>query len=318
MSTAYHPQSDGQTERVNQCLETFLRCYVHACPSKWSSWLHLAEYWYNCSFHSAIGRSPFEAMYGYLPAHFGITAADATGHQDLQSWLEERQLMTDLIRQHLLRAKTRMVKFANLHRSKCQFAVGDWVYLKLQPYVQSSVAARASHKLAFKFFGPYQVLAKVGSIAYRLALPAFSSVHPVFHVSQLKKAVGKHQSVTPCPPDDTTVQWSVPAAILQQRSVPCGATTKLQGLIRWSNMPDSLATWEDLIPLQQAFPRSPVRGQPGLQGAGDVTDGNDWEAEAKTKDGPDADGPEEPRPRRTRKPNPKTTGPAWVHYVEMA
>lgn len=75
MSSAYHPQSDGQTELVNQCLETFLRCYAHACPEQWSSWLDLAEYWYNTSFHSAIGRSPFEVMYGYAPSAFGIESA---------------------------------------------------------------------------------------------------------------------------------------------------------------------------------------------------------------------------------------------------
>jgi transposase InsO family protein len=67
MSSAYHPQTDGQTERVNQCLETYLRCFVHACPSRRSSWLSLAEYWYNSSPHSALGRSPFEVLYGCLP-----------------------------------------------------------------------------------------------------------------------------------------------------------------------------------------------------------------------------------------------------------
>jgi transposase InsO family protein len=67
MSSSYHPQTDGQTERVNQCLETFLRSFVHACPSKWSSWLSLAEFWYNTSFHSSLGSSPSEVMYGRLP-----------------------------------------------------------------------------------------------------------------------------------------------------------------------------------------------------------------------------------------------------------
>lgn len=65
LSSSYHPQSDSQTERVNQCLETFLRCFVHACPSKWMDWLSAAEFWYNTAPHSAIGCSPFEALYGY-------------------------------------------------------------------------------------------------------------------------------------------------------------------------------------------------------------------------------------------------------------
>lgn len=66
-NTAYHPQSDGQTKRLNQCLETYLRCFVHACPAKWSQWLATTEFWYNTCLHSAIGRSPFEALYGYYP-----------------------------------------------------------------------------------------------------------------------------------------------------------------------------------------------------------------------------------------------------------
>lgn len=109
--------------------------------------------------------------------------------------------MTGLIRQHLLHAKARMVKSANLHRLERQFQVGDWVFLKLQPYVQSSAAVCANQKLVFKFLSPYQVIAKIGSVAYHLALLASSVEHPVFQVSQLKKAVGKQHSVAACPPD---------------------------------------------------------------------------------------------------------------------
>jgi transposase InsO family protein len=72
MSSAYHPQTDGTTERINQCLETFLRCFAHACPTKWQSWLHLAEFWYNTSPHSALDKTPFEVLYGHNPRHFGI------------------------------------------------------------------------------------------------------------------------------------------------------------------------------------------------------------------------------------------------------
>ena len=67
LSTAYHPQTDGQSERVNQCLEMYLRCVVHDSPSKWKSWLSLVELWYNTSFHSSLGCSPFKALYGYEP-----------------------------------------------------------------------------------------------------------------------------------------------------------------------------------------------------------------------------------------------------------
>jgi hypothetical protein len=187
LSSSYHPQSDGQTERLNQTMETFLRCFCNACPSKWSEWLPLAEYWYNNCHHSAVGFSPFEALYGYSPKHFGLGASDAIASSELSSWLEDRQVITSLIKQHLARAKLRMKRQADKKRSERKFEVGDKVFLKLQPYVQSSLAPRSNQKLSFKFFGPYEVLAKVGSVAYKIALPVSSSVHPVFHVSQLKK-----------------------------------------------------------------------------------------------------------------------------------
>ena len=71
MSTAYHPQTDGQSERVNQYLEMYLRCAVQATPTKWKQWLSLAEYWYNTCYHTALGCTPYKALYGTEP-HFGI------------------------------------------------------------------------------------------------------------------------------------------------------------------------------------------------------------------------------------------------------
>jgi ribosomal protein L21E len=117
--------------------------------------------------------------------------------------------------------KQRIEKFADDKRSERQFQVGDMVYVKIQPYVQSSLAQRSNQKLASKFFGPYRVAARMGTVAYHLELPASSLVHPVFHVSQLKQAVGARHSVTTVPPSEE-VLWSVPEHILQRRSIAKG------------------------------------------------------------------------------------------------
>jgi hypothetical protein len=131
MSSAYHPQTDGQTERANQCMETFLRCFVHAVPTRWSSWLSLAEFWYNTTEHSALVLSPFQVLYGHSPRHFGIDSASVLVNPDVSSWLQEREVMQSLVKQHLHRAQDRMKRQADKGRSERQFKVGDMVFLKL-------------------------------------------------------------------------------------------------------------------------------------------------------------------------------------------
>jgi hypothetical protein len=179
MSSAYHPQSDDKTERVNQCIEPYLRCFVHLCLGKWSSWLAVAEFWYNTNYHSVLGRSPSEVLYGHAPRHFGVDSVTTVEITNLKQWLQDRELISKLIQQHLLYAQSWMKRQADKLCSELVFKVGDQVYLKLQPYVQASIAARSNQKLAFKFFGPYTIVQRVGPVAYKLQLPASSHIHPV-------------------------------------------------------------------------------------------------------------------------------------------
>lgn len=103
---------------------------------------------------------------------------------DLEQWLCERNLLTELIHQQLLRAHQRMKAQTDGKRSERQFKVGDMVFLKV---IQSSLAPRGNNKLLFKYYGPYRVLQRVGQVAYKLDLPPQAKIHPVIHVSQLKK-----------------------------------------------------------------------------------------------------------------------------------
>lgn len=236
MSSSYHPQSDGQIERVNQCLETFLRCFVNACPTKWMDWLSSVEFWYNTSPHTSIGFSPFEALYGYTPKTLVLFSLDMAATPDVATWVQDKYTMNQLIRQHLHRAEQRMKKQADRYRTERTFSVRDSVYLKLQPYVQSSLAPRSNQKLAFKFFGPYKILAKVGSVAYKLQLPSSAAIHDVFHVSQLKAARPSSAKVSSELPSSTDA-FQVPKRILSTRLVSKGVTSVQQGLVKWSGWP---------------------------------------------------------------------------------
>jgi hypothetical protein len=333
MSRAYHPQTDGQTERVNQRLETYLRCFVHACPNKWSSWLALAEYWYNTSFHSSLGKSPFQVLYGHEPRHFGIDISQSCQNEDLNNWLQDREVMQQLVKQHLIRAHNKMKSQADKHRSPREFQIGESVYLKAQPYVQTSLAPRSSNKLSFKYFGPFPILDQIGTAAYRLKLPDHCLIHHVFHVSQLKKSVTPMTTVSPELPD-TSNTFQVPMAILDHRLRQDSDTMISQVLVRWSSLLEELSTWEDETPLRQQFPRASAWGQAGSKGGGsvtgytsastpvtDVADGTDGdqaivglesEEGGLTEDVSKTGSKVQDREVRNKKPNTRVSGPDWV------
>jgi hypothetical protein len=214
--------------------------------------------------------------------------------------MKEREVMQALIKQHLYNARDRMKCQADKGHFERSFQIGEYVYLKLQSYVQSSLTARSNKKLSFKFFGPFLVLAKIGAVAYRLGLSDSSSIHPVFHVSQLKKAIGTQLVSTDLPRDSTLFQ--VPVCILERR-MSSGDRPVLQELIQWSGMPAHLATWENLEALRQRFPDASTWGQVESQEGRNVSSPTTDPAQSE----------QAPRPKRAIKPSVRVNGPEWCN-----
>lgn len=157
---------------------------------------------------------------------------------------------------NLIQVQARMKFFADRNRTEPVLEVGDYVYLKLQPYRQSSVAVRQNLKLSAKYYGPFQIFARVGSVAYRLDLPAGSTIHPVFHVSELKKHVGpaiKVQQSTPVCDSEGHILIQL-IAILQWKMVKVNNAVGVKVLVHWANLAPDEATWEDWGYIKGQFP----------------------------------------------------------------
>lgn len=255
LSTAYHPQTDGQTERVNQCIEMYLRCITGHKPRQWTKWLAMAEWWYNTTFHSAIGVSPYKALYSQNPPSLNFQSP-ATKVPAVDQFLRERAEVQRLVKENLVKAQERMVWYANKHRIDREFQVGEEVYLKLQPYRQSSVQVRPNHKLSARYFGPYKIIKRVGKVAYQLALPPGTRIHHTFHVSQLKKKIGNKHVVQTVLPEvlDSHDPAATPTLVLGRKLIKKGNRPATMVLVQWSNGTPETATWELWEELTKRFP----------------------------------------------------------------
>ena len=137
------------------------------------------------------------------------------------------------------------------HRRQLEFSVGDEVFLKLQPYRQKSLARHFNEKLAPRFYGPYKISKRIGQTTYELALPPHSRIHPVFHISQLKKATGSFIPYSLPSQVTDTLELHTPTVVFNVRYYADGA---LEVLIQWSDLPLNEATWEEATLIAQQYP----------------------------------------------------------------
>ncbi|KAK9684756.1 hypothetical protein RND81_10G229800 [Saponaria officinalis] len=194
----------------------------------------LHEFWYNTLYHSSLKVTPFEVLYGqppplhlpYLPGESKVDSVDRT--------LLDREEALQLIRMNLARAQNRMKQQANKRRSDREFKVGDYVYLKLQPYRQQSVMYRGNQKLAKKYYGPYKILRRIGAVAYKLELPPGSKIHHTFHVSMLKLHHGPIPDTLP-PVDIEGAREAEPELVLARKTVKRGRISVTKVLVKWKD-----------------------------------------------------------------------------------
>ncbi|WVZ24709.1 hypothetical protein V8G54_003253 [Vigna mungo] len=248
MSTSYHPETDGQTEVVNRIVEGYLRCFCSEQPKSWYLMLSWAEIWYNTSYQGAAKCTPFEIVYGRPPPSFSRYIPGETQVEAVAQDLMTRDEVLKQLKHHLRHAQDLMTQQANKRRREVDIKVGDWVYLKIRPHQQSSMLVRLHPKLSARYFGPFKVLQQVGNVAFRLELPEAARIHPVFHASQLKKAVGD-QIVEKGLPEELQAEGPAfwPIKVLERRQLQQGEDMIQTGGIEG-------ATWEDLATIKDQFP----------------------------------------------------------------
>ncbi|GJV56538.1 putative reverse transcriptase domain-containing protein [Tanacetum coccineum] len=258
MSTAYHPETDGQSERTIQTLEDMLRACVIDFGKGWVKHLPLAEFSYNNSYHASIKAAPYEALYGRKcrsPVCWAeVGEAQLTGPELIQETTEK----VVLIKQRMQAAQDRQKSYADRKRKPMEFEVGDRVMLKVSPW-KGVVRFGKRGKLNPRYVGPFKVLAKVGKVAYKLELPQeLSRVHHTFHVSNLKKCYSDEPLVMPLKGvhiDDTLQFVEELVKIMEQEIKRLKRSWIPLVKVRWNSRRGPEFTWEREDSFKQKYPQ---------------------------------------------------------------
>ena len=204
-------------------------------PNTWSQFLPWAEYSYNYSYHSSIGYSPFQVVYGHPPPSIIPYNGHPAAVEAVDTMLQQRDAILRQLKHNLYDTQIRVKQIDDKKRHDLSFEVEDKVMVKSQPYHQSSLSRQTYSKLNRHFYGPFTVIAKIGEVAYKLYLPKYSKIHPIFHVSRLKpfrENLAFHPLLLPSLFEDGH-PLVLPVVVLQSRQSVKNGVLEKQFLIQW-------------------------------------------------------------------------------------
>ncbi|KAL6194997.1 hypothetical protein ACLB2K_030619 [Fragaria x ananassa] len=234
-----------------------LRACAMQFRGSWDKNLSLMEFAYNNSFHSSIGMAPFEALYRRqcrMPLCWNEVGEKELCGPELIHVTNEK---IKVVRNRLKTAQSRQKSYADVRRRDLEFQVGDWVFLKLSPW-KGVVRFGKRGKLSPRYIGPYEIIERVGSLAYRLALPPeLARIHNVFHVSMLRKYISDPSHVLQEQPISLTRDLSYeeePVQILDRKEQVLRNKTIPLVKVLWRNHQIEEATWESEEQMMQQYP----------------------------------------------------------------
>ncbi|GJV14791.1 putative nucleotidyltransferase, ribonuclease H [Tanacetum coccineum] len=256
-STAFHPETDGQSERTIQTLEDMLRSCALEWAGNWDDYICLVEFAYNNSWHASIKCAPFEMLYGRKCR--APICWDQVGERILEGpeMIEVTNEKVAVAREKLKEAQTRQKSYADRHRRALEFQPGEHVFLKVSP-TRGVRRFGIKGKLSPRFIGPFEILDRVGEVSYRLALPSqLSHVHNVFYVSLLRGYKYHPLHVVSYPFDQIHEDLSYtkePESILDRQDRVMRNKTIPFVKILWRNHPEREATWETEESIRTSYP----------------------------------------------------------------
>ena len=213
--------------------------------TNWEEYLPIAEFEYNSAKHSSTGYSPFMLMYGFQPRAPHAVGLHKEKVQAAKDFLEDMNSMLKFAQENIRKAQDRARAYADPHRRNISFEEGELVYLKV-PKQSESMKSGRSPKLSPRYYGPFTILKRVGERAYKLQLPASSKVHPVFHVSRIKKKLGEIDNlVSRDEIEELFNEQSLPhepERVLNVRNRRTRNTTYQECLVKWKDSSEESST----------------------------------------------------------------------------